>query len=421
MVANSAFARYGLRRVINAAGTMTYLGASSVKSDVSDTMASILPEFVRMDELQSRASALISSMTGAEAGVATNCAASGIALACAACITGDDIGAIEGLPVREEPRPRFLIQMGHCVDFGARMEQLIALSGGIPRVAGSANRCSVAQLQSAAAGGVLGALYVISHHCVLEEQVSLPAFIECCHKHEVPVIVDAASEYDLRTPIEMGADIVVYSGHKFLGGPTSGIVAGRRDLVRSIYMNQERGIGRAMKVGKESIVGAMAALEAWRATDHSQKIQRERHRSQYAMRELSRIDGIAVSESPDPTGNPITRVAVRVDESVCGMSAAFLAERLAAGDPSIVVRSEHLESGLFELDPCNLTDNEMALVCARIAELITDSRSFRKSGEAARPAVVTEPRVDENIGLWVRGTPSHLDRTLEALRKWPYE
>ena len=65
-----------------------------------------------------------------------------------------------------------------------------------------------------------------------------------------------------------GADIVVYSAHKFLGGPTAGIVAGRKDLVRAAFL-QNRGIGRGMKVGKESIVGTIAALEAWGQRDHA--------------------------------------------------------------------------------------------------------------------------------------------------------
>jgi D-glucosaminate-6-phosphate ammonia-lyase len=64
-----------------------------------------------------------------------------------------------------------------------------------------------------------------------------------------------------------GADIVIYSAHKFLGGPTAGIVAGRKDLVRATFL-QNIGIGRGMKVGKEGIVGTIAALAAWHKRDH---------------------------------------------------------------------------------------------------------------------------------------------------------
>ena len=88
------------------------------------------------------------------------------------------------------------------------------------------------------------------------------------------MIVDAASEYDLRGFLAKGADLVAYSAHKFLGGPTAGIVAGRKDLVRATFL-QNYGIGRGMKVGKESIAGAIAALDAWGKRDHAAVRARE--------------------------------------------------------------------------------------------------------------------------------------------------
>src|SRR5262245_19620008 len=112
------------------------------------------------------------------------------------------------------------------------------------------------------------ALYVVSHHVVRYGQIPLSTFADICHRRGVPVVVDAASEYDLRGFLKAGADLVVYSGHKFLGGPTSGIVAGRKDLVNAAYL-QNYGICRGMKIGKESIVGLIATLEAWERRDHA--------------------------------------------------------------------------------------------------------------------------------------------------------
>ena len=60
------------------------------------------------------------------------------------------------------------------------------------------------------------ALYVVAHHTVQYGMLSLEEFCEICHAKGVPVIVDAASEYDLRGFLARGADIVIYSGHKFL-------------------------------------------------------------------------------------------------------------------------------------------------------------------------------------------------------------
>src|SRR6185437_15732386 len=99
-------------------------------------------------------------------------------------------------------------------------------------------------------------VFVVSHHVVDYGQVPLKRFAELCHAKGVPVIVDAASEYDLHGFLASGADLVVYSAHKFLGGPTAGIVAGRKSLVRATFL-QNCGIGRGMKVGKEGIAGAI--------------------------------------------------------------------------------------------------------------------------------------------------------------------
>ena len=71
--------------------------------------------------------------------------------------------------------------------------------------------------------------------------IPLPAFVAACHGAGVPVIVDAAAEYGWRDIVAAGADLVLFSAQKPLGGPTAGIVAGRRSLVRACYA-QQRGM-----------------------------------------------------------------------------------------------------------------------------------------------------------------------------------
>ena len=79
--------RWGVRPVINASGTMTSIGASRVLPEVSADVADILSKFVRIDDLQARASETIARLTGAEAGLVTSSSSAGITLACAAAIT----------------------------------------------------------------------------------------------------------------------------------------------------------------------------------------------------------------------------------------------------------------------------------------------------------------------------------------------
>src|SRR5690606_17802989 len=93
-------------------------------------------------------------------------------------------------------------------------------------------------------------------------------------RHGVPVVVDAASEIPpadtLTRFIELGADLVVISGGKGLGGPqSSGILVGRSDLIAAATANASpnNAIGRGMKVGKEQIIGLITALNRYVTTD----------------------------------------------------------------------------------------------------------------------------------------------------------
>ena len=101
-----------------------------------------------------------------------------------------------------------------------------------------------------------------------------------------------------------GADLAVYSGHKFLGGPTSGIVAGRKDLVRACYL-QNRGIGRGMKVGKETILGVSAALKAWKTRDHAGIRAREQAALDAWVAALAEKPGVTATHRP--RSRPTTR------------------------------------------------------------------------------------------------------------------
>ncbi|MBV9219781.1 MAG: hypothetical protein JOY94_10230, partial [Methylobacteriaceae bacterium] len=91
-------AELGLRPIINVSGTMTALGASIMVPEAIAAMAAIAPEFVEIDDLHRKASAVLARLTGAEAGFVTASCASGIALSIAGSMTRDDLLAIERLP-----------------------------------------------------------------------------------------------------------------------------------------------------------------------------------------------------------------------------------------------------------------------------------------------------------------------------------
>ncbi|MBE0531823.1 MAG: aminotransferase class V-fold PLP-dependent enzyme [Rhodospirillales bacterium] len=373
MTAEELFRRYGLTRVINASGTMTSLGASRVIPEAIEAGAAIQSEFVRIDELQARASRVIARLTGAEAGFVAACSAAGMSQSVAACVTGANLARIERLPDVEGLPDEVLVQAGHLVHYGAPIEQSVTITGARVVPLGTAARVEAFHLEDRIGEKTAAALFVVSHHVVQEGQMLLADFVAICKGRGVPVIVDMASEYDLTGPIALGVDLVVYSGHKFLGGPTAGIVAGRKDLVRAAYL-QNRGIGRPMKVGKEGVVGTMAALEAWERRDHAAARERELANVRHWMEALAGVPGLRLDIHPDWTGNPIDRLKITVVAKEAGLHAWELADRLASGRPSIQVRDDLIEHGCFFLDPCNLTAEEAAIVGRRIEEEVASAQ-----------------------------------------------
>ena len=331
-MSDDPFARWGLTPVINASGTMTSLGASRVQPETRALVDRILASFVDMDELQSRAGAVIARLTGAEAGCVTACAAAAMTQAVAACLTGADLARIEALP-ETDGENRVILPMGHMVNYGAPVDQAVRLAGAEVVPIGTAAACETWHLRTALEDGAAAAMYVVSHHTVDENELPLDLFISLCRERDVPVIVDVASEYDLRGPIALGASVVIYSGHKFLSGVTSGIVAGSDALVRAIYL-QQRGIGRTMKAGKESVVGAMAALELWEQRDHDGERAREEAIVDRWFEALSPIPGLDLSRHADWTGNPITRLKIVVRPEEARAHAWEVAARLASTQPA---------------------------------------------------------------------------------------
>jgi L-seryl-tRNA(Ser) seleniumtransferase len=363
----------GLRPVINVSGTMTSLGASIVVPEAVEAVSAILTEFVEMGDLHRRASQVIAELTGAEAGFVTASCSAAISLAVAASMTGSDLAAIEQLPDTTGLKNEVVIQSGHMISYGAPVEQGIRLTGAKVVPVGQATSASAYHLRGAINERTAAAVYVVSHHVVDYAQIPLKIFAEVAHERGVPVIVDAASEYDLAGFLADGADLVLYSGHKFLGGPTSGIVAGPKALVRNVYL-QNRGIGRGMKVGKEGIVGALAALSAWKSRDHEGIRARERLALDCWVEALAGKPGVTAEMVPDPTNNPLDRLRLSVDPAEARISAWDLADRLAAGDPPVIVRDHEVEHGYFYLDPCNLHPGEEQKVAARLTEELEKAR-----------------------------------------------
>src|SRR6185312_2534565 len=275
--------------------------------------------------------------------------------------------AIERLPDASGLKNEVAILAGHMVSYGAPVEQAIRLAGARVVPVGQATSAHGYQLAGAIGERTAAAVYVVSHHTVQYGMPPLAEFAEIAHGKGAPVIVDAASEYDLTGMLAAGADLALYSSHKFLGGPTGGIVAGRRDLVRAAFL-QNAGIGRGMKVGKEGVAGTIAALEAWERRDHAAVRARETEALELWRGALQARPGVTAAIVPDPTDNPLERLQVAVEPAAAHITAWDLADRLAAGARPVIVRDHEIEHGYFLMDPCNLHPGEAAIVAGRLGE-----------------------------------------------------
>ncbi|MBF9231948.1 aminotransferase class V-fold PLP-dependent enzyme [Microvirga alba] len=388
----------GLRPIVNVSGTMTSLGASIVVPEAVAAISAILPQFVEINDLQKKSSRVIARLCGTEAGFVTASCSAGITLAVAGAMTGSNLAAIERLPDTTGLKNEVLIMTGHMVSYGAPVEQGIRLAGAKVVPVGQATGARAYQLDGAITDKTAAAVYVVSHHTVQYGLLPLEEFVAICHARGVPVIVDAASEYDLKGFLATGADMALYSSHKFLGGPTGGIVAGRTDLVRAAFL-QNMGIGRGMKVGKESIVGTIAALEAWEKRDHAAVRARETRNLELWEQTLSAKPGVTATREADPTNNPLDRLKVAVEPKEAHITAWDLADALASGQRPIIVRDHEVEHGFFYLDPCNLHPGQEVIVAERLVE---ELEKARRSNE-----IIATPLEHRR------------NRGAEALRRWP--
>jgi len=361
---DSFFAELGLRRIVNAAGKLTMLGASTQSPAVSAAMLEAAQHFVDLAELMQAADRLIAAATGAEAGFVTSCAAAGIAIATAACITRGDLARTEQLPFSPGPPDQMIIQGGHKIHFGARLTQIMALGGAQVVEIGTVNRTIPQQLSQALNECTAGVMFVVSHHTHPTGAIPLEEVIRLAHARNVPVVVDAAAELDLRKYIAAGADLVIYSGHKSLNAPTSSLIAGKRQWIDAC-LQQNSGIGRTMKIGKENIIGCLAALQAYIAGEETAP---DGPRAEALASQLGGIPGLQVELARDITRPSIVRVRLHIDPAQARLSARALVARLEAHSPSIRTRNHAVEQGVIEIDfrPLNVGDEHLIADALRL-------------------------------------------------------
>jgi L-seryl-tRNA(Ser) seleniumtransferase len=370
------FENYGLSRLINGRGPSTIVGANRVSHEIIEYMKSVLTQPVEMRQLQALASEVISKFTGAEAGCVTGCAAAGVAVAIAAFLTQDDMAKIATLPKPVNSPSNIVIQKAQMISGGGcSIEQLIGISGANIIEVGESADCSLFQLHAALDESVAGAVFVMGSRSNTSGTIPLGTFVKICHEHNVPVVVDAAGESNLKPFIEKGVDLLVVSSQKWLGGPTAGMIAGRADLIHACFLNGEFGIGRPMKAGKESIAGLIGAIETYHDRNDSGKKKRDMMIIEHLHALLDEEPGLKLTIIHAHEESPSTCVLkVNVDPEKAGVTSWDLGERLLNGKPRIAVDAYSAREGHIAVDPGLLEVGEEEIIATRIKEVLAEAR-----------------------------------------------
>jgi uncharacterized pyridoxal phosphate-dependent enzyme len=367
-----------VRKVVNAVGTWTMLGGSLMEPEVLNAMNNAAESFVYMRELLSAAGRVIAEVTGAEAAYVTSGAAAGLVLSAAACITGEDPMNAARLPNTEGMKNEVIVQTPHVIDF----VHLLRFAGAKLVTAGKIGGVSERDIERAMSDKTASILYIARDP--QRHIVSLEKTINLAKRHAVPVIVDAAAELppaeNLRKFIAMGADLVVFSGGKDIGGPNdSGFVCGRKDLVNACALNgfpNETAIGRTMKISKEQIVGLVTALRRYTAKDQEAQMKRWSEMANWMTSELNQIPHVrATTVLPDEGPRPISipKVELTWDERTFNKSMKDVVEALRAGDPAVEVAYSEAAPGAkrIRLNPHCLKDGEQVIVVDRLKAILS--------------------------------------------------
>jgi L-seryl-tRNA(Ser) seleniumtransferase len=272
-----------LRRVINATGVIihTNFGRAPLARTAAERIATLSTGYTNLEydlaagtrgKRDVHAERLICRLTGAEAAVVVNNNAAATLLALASLASGREV----------------IISRGELVEIGGgfRIPDVLAQSGAILREVGTTNRTRAADYAAAIGDRTALLLRVHPSNFRIEgftDRPSLAELVELGGRFSVPVVEDIGSGYfrststpsgNERVPaglrdepvvsdsIATGADVVMFSGDKLLGGPQAGIMVGRQQLIARIRTHP---LMRALRVDKLTYAALEATLEEFAA------------------------------------------------------------------------------------------------------------------------------------------------------------
>src|SRR5262245_49401165 len=332
------YEQLGIRPVVNLQGTMTTLGASKMWEDLHEAAAQASREYVVLEELNEKIGQRLSALIGCEDAMVTPGAAAAICLGTCASLTGHETQKVRQLPDLTGMKKEVVIQKVHRNGYDHAVRNT-----GVRIVDVESERALLEAI-----GDQTAMMYFLggtSGDWRWETPVSLERCREITRRAGVPLMVDAANMLppwdNVRRLAKLGVDLICISGGKHMRGPQcSGILAGRRDLIRSAWLNSSPhsdSMGRPMKVGREEMVTVWLTAEKYSRLDFDAVDRQCVKQAEYLERALAAVPGLRLERTPVDRTRKIRRVQVQWDEQVLGITAGAVERLLMEGEPRIAV------------------------------------------------------------------------------------
>jgi len=399
----SVYRALGVRPFINCRGTITVIGGSIELAEVRAAKSLANQQYVQLDELMAAAGKRLAELTGAEWGMVSAGCAAAISHATAACVAGGN--------------PDLHVRLPDLTGF-AKGEVIITKDSrnsydrALTAVGVKLIEVETPEQLKLAIGPRTAMIYMASTGRNESGPMSVEAVATIAKQLDVPLLVDAAPEV-LTVPnvhLQRGATMVAYSGGKVIRGPQSaGLLLGRKDLVQAAWIHSapHHGYSRSMKVGREEVIGMLAAVESWVKRDHDAEWNEWVARCEHIANRVSKIPGVTASVRRDPggRGNRSPRVSLQWDSQKLGITGAEVTEILDTTEPRIVLgggggrgESENAagDTGI-SITAFMMSPGDEKIVAERVHQVLSAKRQPKATAPVPLPAGDLTGRWDVDI------------------------
>jgi uncharacterized pyridoxal phosphate-dependent enzyme len=410
MAANSTrdsmnvYTRLGLRPLVNAAGTYTHLGGSLMPPEVMQAMDDAAKHYVPIRGLTKVVGEKIAQITGNEGALVTTGAAGAIFVGTCACIAGDDPDQANHLPFTDGMKNEVVMQKLHHTGWVRQIEA----AGGRP-----VDVEYLDEMERAITGKTAMIYHLIAekHFGRYRDQldapgghVSLEEAIALAKKTRVPLMVDAAAELpptdNMTKYTKMGVDLAAFSGGKGLRGPqNAGLLLGRKDLidVAATFQSPYSGVGRDLKIAKETMIGMLAAVERYINNDHQADWKLWTEQIEHVKSMVDKIPGVESGLVPEWVTNHVPRLWVRWDEQALNFSREECFEALQKENPPVVALRTPMG---ITVVPWMMVPGEERIVAQRLKDVLEAAKRTASLRPTRTPSELVALQQDNPIDGW---------------------